>query len=151
MLKIKTSIFNTSCLSKWESTIIKKFTLVKKNCRYLNVFVYANICECIDHILNTLCNVGCYRPWCDLVTYDYVSKINVLYVWNDIGLDPCVGCVLVLCYGLYVLPLSRQLQRRDCPYPASSKGGTAHVGMSRQEKWRYALRMFFSLLLSLSR
>ena len=23
------------------------------------------------------------------------------------------------------------------PYPASSKGGTAHVGMSRQEKWRY--------------
>ena len=30
MLKIKTSIFNTSCLSKWESTTIKKFTLVKK-------------------------------------------------------------------------------------------------------------------------
>ena len=64
MLKIKTSIFNTSCLSKWQTTIIKKFTLVKKNCRDLNV------CECIDHILN--CNVGLWSRQLQGRDYDYV-------------------------------------------------------------------------------
>ena len=33
-------------------------------------------------------------------------------------------------------------RREKYPYPASSKGEIVHVDMSRQEKWRYALRSF---------